>query len=48
MSDYLLETVIDGKSSKVMLSAIPNSLVVRFYRVDRTEDQVMLVEKVLK
>jgi len=48
MSDYMLDVVIDGKSNKQMLSAIPATVVVRFYRIDRTEDLTLLAEKVLK
>ena len=48
MSDYMLEVEIDGKPNRTMLSAIPASVIVRFYRVDRTEDLVVLAEKVLK
>ena len=43
----MLETVIDGKSSKEMLTAMPTSLVLRLYRVDRTEDHIKLAEKVV-
>ena len=48
MSDYMLDVVIDGVSHKEMLSAIPTTLVVRFYKVDHTEDLTLLAEKVLK
>ena len=48
MSDYMLDVVIDGKSDKRMLSAIPDSLVVRFYEVEHSETVTLLAEKVLK
>ena len=48
MSDYMLEVETDGKVDRRMLEAIPDSVIVRFYRVDRTEDLVVLAEKVLK
>ncbi len=48
MSDYMLEVEIDGVKAKTMLSAVPSSVIVRFYRVDRTEDLVILAEQVLK
>ena len=49
MSDYMLDVVIDGKSNKQMLQTIPNTLVVRFYKVDHADDVLtLLAEKVLK
>lgn len=45
----MLEIVIDGKSNKQMMSAIPTTLLVRLYKVDHVEDEVtLLTEKVLK
>lgn len=45
---YMLELVIDGKPERIMLAAMPNSVVVRFYSVEQAETLTMLAEKVLK
>jgi hypothetical protein len=44
----MLDVVIDGKSNRQMLSAIPTTLVVRFYSVEHAETVTLLAEKVLK
>lgn len=46
--NYMLEIVVDGKPSKMMLDAVPQSVVVRFYEVVQAETLTMLAEKVLK
>ena len=47
MSDWMLEMVIDGKAERTMLSEVPTSIVLRLYRVDRTEEQTVVAEKVV-
>ncbi len=45
MSEFMLELIIDGKSKKEMLDAIPTTMTVRLWQVDRTQTTTMLAEK---
>lgn len=47
MSEYVLEMTVDGKTTRTMLDAMPSSLVLKLFRVDKTETTTKIAEQVI-